>query len=272
MILGLGYVALPYLWGRLGRAAAEMEWNERMWDTILFQSVSNLFSSWLVLLRNIYPTSRGTISRPSHNQRGLSAFKLKAWSALKGLETMYRLTSLANMLAFLRTGVYRWNLRAWCLPRTDCHNKHRSCFPLNPFGAEASWNGWPGPGLSMSGPSWLAWFPSNTSIDSWYGKNSLSYCSLPFPCSTFPRYGHYWLVCFLGYRGLRWEMSCIRAIQEARMQSAKWPKNYSSLQWTALSARALKSFSLLRHSLVGMSSATIASEQIVKRTSHSHAR
>jgi len=30
VVLGLGYVALPYLWGRLGRVAAEMEWNERM--------------------------------------------------------------------------------------------------------------------------------------------------------------------------------------------------------------------------------------------------
>ena len=30
VLFGLGYVVLPYLWDRLGRAAAQHEWNERM--------------------------------------------------------------------------------------------------------------------------------------------------------------------------------------------------------------------------------------------------
>ena len=29
-LFGLGYVGLPYLWGRLQRAATQVEWNERM--------------------------------------------------------------------------------------------------------------------------------------------------------------------------------------------------------------------------------------------------
>jgi hypothetical protein len=30
VLFGLGSVALPYVWGRLNKLAAQMEWNERM--------------------------------------------------------------------------------------------------------------------------------------------------------------------------------------------------------------------------------------------------
>ena len=32
----------------------------------------------------------------------------RAWSALRGLETLYKVSALANTLIFLRKGVYRW--------------------------------------------------------------------------------------------------------------------------------------------------------------------
>ena len=36
-----------------------------------------------------------------------SVFGRRAWSVLRGLETLYKVSSLANMLVFLRNGVYR---------------------------------------------------------------------------------------------------------------------------------------------------------------------
>ena len=36
-----------------------------------------------------------------------SVFGRRAWSVLRGLETLYKVSSLANMMVFLRNGVYR---------------------------------------------------------------------------------------------------------------------------------------------------------------------
>lgn len=74
LLFGLGFVMLPYLWGRLSRAATQMEWNARV------------------------GLGLGASSR---------TWGRKAWAALQGLETVYKVSSAANLCAFLSNGRYR---------------------------------------------------------------------------------------------------------------------------------------------------------------------
>mmetsp|Transcript_15016 Transcript_15016/g.32525 ORF Transcript_15016/g.32525 Transcript_15016/m.32525 type:complete len:392 (-) Transcript_15016:542-1717(-) len=75
VMFGLGYVLLPWVWSRVSRAAQQWEWEDRI------------------------------SGRSSHQQSGLSS--LRIWHVLQGLERMYKVASLSNLVAFLHHGTHR---------------------------------------------------------------------------------------------------------------------------------------------------------------------
>ena len=94
------------------------------WRLCRFQSlISNLLGDnmlyvctlWRSLcavgLNNAFRNFRGMVRAPGGGSLAETAastlFGRRAWSALRGLDTLYKVSSLANMLIFLRSGVYR---------------------------------------------------------------------------------------------------------------------------------------------------------------------
>eukprot|EP00955_Chlamydomonas_euryale_P042805 352421-Chlamydomonas_euryale.AAC.86 len=95
---GVGYVVFPYLWSRANRAAVQLEWEER------------------VALMSGPPMAMPPLQQ---QQQGLSwLLQITSWSrmdvarlargAMRRAEAAYRVAVLLNLVAFLRTGTFRW--------------------------------------------------------------------------------------------------------------------------------------------------------------------
>lgn len=84
----LGAIGLPYVWIKVNRLSAAGHWGDQISLTHPNDALNSDFSNrWIDSIRM--------------NWRGM------CWKAMRRAEALHRLASLANLLAFLRTGRYR---------------------------------------------------------------------------------------------------------------------------------------------------------------------
>ncbi|KAG1675900.1 hypothetical protein FOA52_001557 [Chlamydomonas sp. UWO 241] len=94
VLFGLGYVMLPYVWGRASAAASRAEWDERM---------AALSAPGRAASRSSRSEQGGGAAAPWSR----AALSRRTWGVLRRAEACYHVASLLNLVVFLRTGTYR---------------------------------------------------------------------------------------------------------------------------------------------------------------------